>query len=58
MYLNTKNLCYIHNDIFKNLLKLVRALYSIPYANADVERSFSQLKIIKNQKRANLSNEI
>ena len=47
---------YNTGDRFKNLLNLVKALYSLPYGNADVERSFNQLKMIKHEKRLLLSN--
>ena len=40
---------------FKNLLHFVQALFSIPYANGDIERSFNQLKLVKTKKRELLS---
>ena len=42
---------------FKNIHKLIQALYCLPYANGDVERSFNHLKIIKNQRRTQLSDQ-
>jgi len=34
--------------------RLVASLYSIPYKNAEIERAFSGLKLIKNDRRLNL----
>ena len=36
---------------------LVQALLLIPLSNADIERTFSQLRLIKNERRNSLSNE-
>lgn len=40
---------YNANNRFRHLLRFVHALYSIPYANGDVERSSSNLKLIKSE---------
>lgn len=52
-----KTVCesFNNNDRFKLVLKLVKALYTLPYSNSSIERSFSQLKIIKNNRRLKLS---
>ena len=39
------------------LVKLARSLLALPHSSAAIERTFSQLKLIKNKKRNNLSNE-
>jgi len=39
------------------LIKLARALLSLPYSSASVERAFSQLKLIKDDKRSTLAND-
>ena len=39
---------------FHYLLLLIRGLLYIPYSNVPIERSFSQLKLIKNNKRLRL----
>ena len=42
---------------FPLITKLGRALLSLPHSSASIERAFSQLKLIKNERRTNLSNE-
>jgi len=39
------------------IFKLSRAILALPHSNAPIERAFSQLKIIKDDKRNSLSNE-
>ena len=43
------------NKKFNSLIKLVQGLLTIPYSNAAIERTFSQLKLIKNNRRLQLS---
>lgn len=40
-----------------NLVKVVKTLLSLPFSNAEVERVFSQLNLIKTDHRANLKQE-
>ena len=40
-----------------NLVQVVKVLLSLPFSNAAVERVFSQLKLVKNDHRANLKQE-
>ena len=39
------------------IVKLGRSLLALPHSSATIERAFSQLKLIKNEKRGNLSND-
>ena len=39
------------------LIQFVEGLLTVPYSNAPIERAFSQLKLIKNNKRLNLKNQ-
>ena len=36
---------------------MARALLSLPHSSANIERGFSQFKLIKNERRTNLSND-
>jgi len=44
-------------DKFPLITKLGRALVSLPHTSASIERVFSQMKLIKSEKRTNLLNE-
>ena len=46
-----------HEKVNPNLTKLVATVLSLPFSNASVERVFSQLKIIKDDRRAALKQE-
>jgi len=39
------------------VVKLAQALLGLPHSSATIERAFSQLKLIKNEKRCNLAND-
>ncbi len=48
----------LHNELARpNLVKVLKVLLSWPFSNAAVERVFSQLKLIKTDRRASLKQE-
>ena len=52
--------CLFHcpcSSEWKNCLSLVELLFSLPSSNGKLERTFSQLKIIKTEKRSLLNNQ-
>jgi len=51
---------YMNSTLFSNyplITKLARALISLPLSGASIERSFSQLQLIKNEKRTRLEDD-
>jgi len=45
------------NEKYSLITRLARALLSLPHSSASIERAFSQMKLIKNERRTKLSNE-